>query len=92
VSSGRLGQLDVTSSPSGNAADQNGFSKKIENHGHAVSLHFMHYNFCRKHQSLKGQTPAMAAGVADHVWSIAELVALLPERTGRFTRIGAAAE
>lgn len=52
----------------------------------------MHYNFCRKHQSLKGQTPAMAAGVADHVWSIAELVALLPEKTGRFARIGAAAE
>lgn len=70
----------------------NGFSKKIENHGHAVSLHFMHYNFCRKHQSLKGQTPAMAAGVADHVWSIAELVALLPEQTGRFQRIGSAAE
>jgi hypothetical protein len=70
----------------------NGFSKKIENHGHAVSLHFMHYNFCRKHQSLKGQTPAMAAGVADHVWSIAELVGLLVEKTGRFEPIGLAAE
>lgn len=70
----------------------NGFSKKIENHGHAVSLHFMHYNFCRKHQSLKGRTPAMAAGVADHVWSIAELVGLLVEKTGRFERIGSAAE
>lgn len=70
----------------------NGFSKKIENHGHAVSLHFMHYNFCRKHQSLKGRTPAMAAGVADHVWSIAELVGLLVEKTGRFEPIGPAAE
>lgn len=70
----------------------NGFSKKIDNHGHAVALHFMHYNFCRKHMSLKGQTPAMAAGVADHVWSIAELVALLPEKTGRFKPIGLAAE
>ena len=55
-------------------------SKKIENHEHAVALHFMHYNFCRKHQSLKGRTPAMAAGVADHVWSLNELVALIPER------------
>jgi IS1 family transposase len=70
----------------------NGFSKKIDNHGHAVALHFMHYNFCRKHQSLKGQTPAMAAGVADHVWTISELVALLPETSGRFQKIGLAAE
>lgn len=70
----------------------NGFSKKIDNHAHAVALHFMHYNFCRKHQSLKGQTPAMAAGVADHGWTISELVALLPETSGRFQKIGLAAE
>ena len=70
----------------------NGFSKKIENHSAAVSLHFMFYNFCRKHQSLKGQTPAMAAGVADHVWSIAEVVGLIPEKAGRFQKIGLAAE
>ena len=55
----------------------NGFSKKVENLAAAVSLHFMYYNFCRKHQTLKGQTPAMAAGVADHVWSVEEVVALL---------------
>src|SRR5882724_5783511 len=54
----------------------NAFSKKIENHAAAVALHFMHYNFCRVHQTLK-RTPAMAAGVADHAWSIAEVVALL---------------
>ena len=69
----------------------NGHSKKIENHCHAIALHFMHYNFCRKHMSLKGQTPAMAAGIADHVWSIDEMIALLPEKAGRFARIGAAA-
>jgi len=56
----------------------NGFSKKIENHGHAVALHFMHYNFCRVHQTLR-VTPAMAAGLADHVWELSDLIALLPE-------------
>jgi IS1 family transposase len=54
----------------------NGFSKKIENHGHAVALHYMHYNFCRIHKSLR-VTPAMEAGLTDHVWSLEELVALL---------------
>lgn len=58
----------------------NGFSRKIENLAHAVSLHFMHYNFARPHQSLRERyprTPAMAAGVADHVWSLEEIAALL---------------
>jgi IS1 family transposase len=55
----------------------NAFSKKAENLACALSLHFMHYNFCRIHQTLR-MTPAMAAGVADHIWSIDELVALLP--------------
>jgi len=55
----------------------NGFSKKIQNHEHAISLYSMHYNFCRKHITLKGKTPAMVAGLADHVWSIEELVGLL---------------
>lgn len=55
----------------------NGFSKKLENLECAVALHFMHYNFARKHQTLKGRTPAMAAGVADHVWTIEEIVGLL---------------
>jgi IS1 family transposase len=54
----------------------NAFSKKAENLAAAVSIHFMHYNFCRVHQTL-GKTPAMAAGVADHVWTLDELVALL---------------
>jgi len=54
----------------------NGFSKKIENHKHAVALHFMHYNFCRIHKTLR-VTPAMEAGIADHVWEIEELVRLL---------------
>ncbi len=57
----------------------NAFSKKVENHIAALSLHFMHYNFCRAHRSLDGQTPAMAAGVTDHVWSLDELIGLLAE-------------
>jgi IS1 family transposase len=54
----------------------NGFSKKIENHGHAVALYFLHYNFCRVHKTLR-VTPAMEAGIASHVWTLEELVALL---------------
>jgi IS1 family transposase len=54
----------------------NAFSKKVENHEAAVALHFMHYNFCRIHQTLR-VTPAIEAKVTDHVWSIEELVALL---------------
>lgn len=54
----------------------NGFSKKLENHGHAVALYFLHYNFCRVHKTLR-ITPAMEAGIADHLWSLEELVALL---------------
>lgn len=54
----------------------NGFSKKIQNHACAIALHYMHYNFCRIHKSLR-VTPAMEAGVTDHVWSIEELARLL---------------
>ena len=54
----------------------NAFSKKVENHEAAVALHFMHYNFARVHQTLR-VTPAMAAGVSDHVWTIDEIVSLL---------------
>ena len=57
----------------------NGFSKKLENHGHAVALYFLHYNFCRVHKTLR-VTPAMEAGIADHVWSLEELVGLLNMR------------
>ena len=50
----------------------NAFSKKVENHAHSVALHYMFYNFCRIHQTLK-VTPAMESGLADHDWSIEEL-------------------
>jgi hypothetical protein len=54
----------------------NGFSKKVENHEHSVAPHFMHYNFCRIHKSLL-VTPAMEAGITDHIWEISEIVALI---------------
>jgi len=54
----------------------NAFSKKIENLEHNVALYFMHYNFRRIHQSLR-VTPAMEVGIADHVWSLEEVVALI---------------
>jgi IS1 family transposase len=56
----------------------NAFSKKLENLEHNVALYFMHYNFCKIHGSLR-VTPAMEAGIADHVWSMAEVVALIDE-------------
>jgi len=61
----------------------NAFSKKAENHAHSVALHFMVYNFCRKHQTLTKaaggvhRTPAMACGVTDHVWEVEEVLALI---------------
>jgi IS1 family transposase len=54
----------------------NGFSKKVENLEHNIALHYMHYNFCRIHQTLR-VTPAMAAGVAKEVWEIEDIVALI---------------
>jgi IS1 family transposase len=54
----------------------NAFSKKLENLEHNVALYFMHYNFCRIHQSLR-VTPAMEAGIADHVWSMEEVVEMI---------------
>jgi IS1 family transposase len=53
----------------------NGFSKKVQNHEAAVALHYMHYNFVRIHQTLR-ITPAMAAGISNHVWSFQEVAAL----------------
>lgn len=53
----------------------NAFSKKVENLAHAVSLHFMYYTFARIHKTLR-VTPAMEAGVVDHVWSLEEIAAL----------------
>ena len=58
----------------------NGFSKKAENHAHAVALHYMHYNYCRVHQSLR-VTPAMEAGLATTPWTVDDLIALLPKPT-----------
>lgn len=54
----------------------NGFSKKLANHRAAVAIHFMHYNFCRIHKTLR-VTPAMEAGLSNLVWELSELVALL---------------
>lgn len=58
----------------------NGFSKKVENHMAAIALHFMYYNFARIHQTLR-VTPAMEAGVANHAWSVEEIVALLEPKS-----------
>jgi hypothetical protein len=58
----------------------NGFSKKVENHAAAVALYTMHYNFARTHKSIANpyaRTPAMAAGIADHVWTYEEMAGLL---------------
>ncbi len=54
----------------------NAHSKKLANHEAAIALHYMHYNFCRIHSSIR-VTPAMEAGIAGHVWSVEELVGLL---------------
>ena len=54
----------------------NAFSKKLENHIAALSLYFMYHNFCRVHQTLR-VTPAMEAGIANHVWEAEEIVVLL---------------
>jgi IS1 family transposase len=54
----------------------NAFSKKLENHAHAMALHFLYYNFVRIHTTLK-TTPAMAAGVTDRLWEVADMVDVL---------------
>lgn len=56
----------------------NAFSKKLENHMHAISLYFMFYNFCKIHKSLR-ITPAMEAGISDKLWMLSDIVALIPE-------------
>jgi hypothetical protein len=57
----------------------NAFSKKVENLAHAVSLHFMYYNFARIHKTLR-VAPAMEAGVSDHLWSLEEIAGLLDSK------------
>lgn len=59
--------------------DHGTFSKKLENHALSVALHYMHYNFCRIHKTLR-VTPAMAAGVSDRVWDIKDIVQLMAAR------------
>ena len=54
----------------------NAFSKKYDNHCFMIAIYFAYYNFCRVHQTLR-VTPAMEAGLSDHVWSLQELVDLL---------------
>jgi IS1 family transposase len=56
----------------------NGFSKKLANHAHQIAVYFFHYNFCRIHMTLRA-TPAMEAGLTDHVWTLEELCNLIPE-------------
>ena len=56
----------------------NGFSKKLENHMHSISLYFMFYNFCKIHKTLP-MTPGMEAKLTDRVWSIDNIVALIPD-------------
>jgi hypothetical protein len=73
----------------------NGFSKKAENHAHMVALHFMHYNFCRIHKTLR-VTPAMAAKVTERLWSVEDVVDLLdaaedqPKKRGPYRKRSAA--
>jgi hypothetical protein len=58
----------------------NAFSKKLDNHVHAIALYFVWYNFCRQHKSLR-VSPAMAAGVSDRLWSLEDVVAKIDELT-----------
>ncbi len=56
----------------------NGHSRKVENFGYALNLHYTHYNWCSKHESLNGATPAMANGLTSRVWTTKDLIGLLP--------------
>src|SRR5205085_3386262 len=57
----------------------NAFSKKVENHEFSVALHFMYYNFCRIHQTLR-VTPAMESGLTTSAWTVADLISLLDSK------------
>jgi len=56
----------------------NSFSKKLENHMHAISLYFMFYNFCKIHKTLR-VTPVMEGGISEKLWEISDIVKLIPE-------------
>lgn len=68
----------------------NGFSKKLENHMHAISLYFMFYNFCKIHKALR-VTPAMEAGISEKIWELSDIVALIPveepKKRGTYTKV-----
>jgi IS1 family transposase len=64
----------------------NAFSKKVENHRHMVALFFLYYNFCRIHSTLR-VTPAIKAGLTDHIWNLEELCALVPRPTVSASKI-----
>ena len=70
----------------------NGFSKKVENHAHAVALHMMYYNYVRIHKTMR-VTPAMAAGVTERLWEIADIAKLVedaeaaPAKRGPYKKI-----
>lgn len=68
----------------------NGFSRKLENHSHALALYFFHYNFCRIHKTLK-VTPAMQAGIADTLMSMEDLIGIMdaaeaPKKRGPYKK------
>ena len=65
----------------------NAFSKKLENHALSVALHYMHYNFCRIHKTLR-VTPAMAAGVTDRVWDMNDVAALIAAQEAPIAKRG----
>jgi len=55
----------------------NGFSKRFENHCHALAIYFVWYNFVKQHKSLGGISPAMAAGISDRLWSVVDIAELV---------------
>jgi hypothetical protein len=63
----------------------NGHSKKLKQHECMLGIFFTYYNLCRKHETLEGRTPAMAAGIASHVWTVEELVNLMPQANLKLT-------
>lgn len=65
----------------------NAFSKKVENHAHAVALHMMYYNFVRIHKTLR-VTPAMAAGVSDRLWDITDIAKLVEDAEAKPSKRG----
>ena len=65
----------------------NAFSKKLDNHMHALALFFVHYNFCRIHKSLR-VTPAMQAGVTDRLWSLEDVIARMDEAAPTPAKLG----